>query len=183
ESVEHDQERVDLAQVAEQLRPRAAHLHDPDRRGRDLTRPDHLPDPRQARVGDRSHADVTGCTRARQGVEQRRLPGARKPHDPDLERHYDVFEICFCNDTSARCWSDFTAPSVLPRMVATSAFGKLNTNFSVSTCCCSCERFSISSSMLWRPIDCSASASAEGSSSPCGSGTSSSGCQRRFARK
>jgi hypothetical protein len=75
------------------------------------------------------------------------------------------------------------APSVLPRIVATSAFGKLKTNFSVSTCCCSGERFSISSSMLWRPIECIASSSAETSSDPGGSGTSSSGCVRFVARK
>ncbi len=32
--------------------------------------------------------------------------------------------ICFCNDASALCCSDFTAPSVLPRIVATSPFEK-----------------------------------------------------------
>ena len=47
--------------------------------------------------------------------------------------------ICFCSETSARCWSDLTAPSVFPRIVAASAFEKLKTNFSVSTCCCSGE--------------------------------------------
>ena len=41
----------------------------------------------------------------------------------------------------------------------------------------------IKSSMLSRPIDCSAAASADGSDSSGGSGTSSSGCQRRVARK
>ena len=51
--------------------------------------------------------------------------------------------ICFCSDTSARCWSDLIAPSVLPRIVATSPFEKLKTNFSVSTCCCSGESPSI----------------------------------------
>ena len=76
-----------------------------------------------------------------------------------------------------------TAPSVLSRIVAASPFEKLKTNFSVSTCCCSCESESISSSIDCRPIDWNASSSAERSSEPCGSGTSSSGCQRRFARK
>ena len=76
-----------------------------------------------------------------------------------------------------------TAPSVLSRIVATSAFEKLKTNFSVSTCCCSCDSESISSSIDWRPIDWNASSSAERSSESCGSGTSSSGCQRRLARK
>src|SRR2546430_12226123 len=88
-----------------------------------------------------------------------------------------------CNETSARCCSDLIAPSVLSRIVATSALGRLKTNFSVSTCCCSVDSPSISSSMLCRPIDCSAATSAEGSLSPSGSGTSSSGCQRRFGRE
>ena len=75
------------------------------------------------------------------------------------------------------------APSVLPRIVAASAFAKLKTNFSVSTCCCSGERSSISSSIDFCPIDSSAPASAEVDSSAGGSGTSSSGCQRLVARK
>jgi len=54
---------------------------------------------------------------------------------------------------------------------------------SVSTCCCSWESESISSSIDWRPSERNASSSAERSSEPGGSGTSSSGCQRRFARK
>ena len=90
--------------------------------------------------------------------------------------------ICFCSEASARCWSDFTAPSVLPRIVATSPFEKLNTNFSVSTCCCSSDSRSISVSRLSRPIECIASISAESPAS-CGSGTSSSGCTRLLARK
>ena len=78
--------------------------------------------------------------RAGERVEQRRLAGARQPDDPDLEGQASApgfRRICFCSDTSARCCSDLIAPSVLSRIVATSAFGKLNTNFSVSTCCCS----------------------------------------------
>ena len=47
---------------------------------------------------------------------------------------------CFWSETSARCWSDLIAPSVLPRIVAASPFEKLKTNFSVNTCFCSCER-------------------------------------------
>ena len=90
---------------------------------------------------------------------------------------------CFWSEASARCWSDLIAPSVLPRIVATSAFAKLKTNFSVSTCCCSGESVSISLSIDWRPIDCIASSSADGSSEPGGSGTSSSGCHRLRARK
>ena len=87
EAVQHDEERVHLTQVAEQLRTGAAHLDDADRRRRDLARPDHLGDAREAWIGNRRHADIPGCTRTCQRVEQRRLPGARKPHDPDLERH------------------------------------------------------------------------------------------------
>jgi hypothetical protein len=71
----------------------------------------------------------------------------------------------------------------LPRIVAASAFAKLKTNFSVSTCCCSGERSSISSSIDLRPIDSSAPVSADVTSSGSGSGTSSSGCQRLLARK
>src|SRR5207302_2722516 len=105
--------------------------------------------------------------------EQHRFARARQPDDPDLERHYfESCAICFCSDASARCCSDLIAPSVFSRINATSAFGKLKTNLSVSTCCCSGERFSISSSIDCRPIDCIASSSAEGSSEPGASGTS-----------
>ena len=88
-----------------------------------------------------------------------------------------------CSVASARCWSDLTAPSLFPRIVAASPFEKPKTNFSVSTCCCSVDRSSISSSIDLYPIDSSAPASAEVDSSISGSGTSSSGCQRRDARK
>ena len=90
---------------------------------------------------------------------------------------------CFCSDASARCWSDFTAPSVFPRIPATSAFTKPNRNFSVSTCRCSAESRSISASIPARPIESNACSSADDSSSPLGSGTSSSVCTRRRARK
>src|SRR5438309_557231 len=55
-------------------------------------------------------------------------------------------------------------------MVATSAFAKLKTNFSVSTWRCSGESVSISSIIDWRPIECMASISADGSSETVGSG-------------
>ena len=106
-----------------------------------------------------------------------------RPRAPRAQASRSDWAICFWSDASARCCSDLIAPSVLSRIVATSAFAKLKTNFSVSTCCCSCESVSISSSIDSRPIDCIASSSADGSSAPSGSGTSSSGCQRRRARK
>ncbi|HUJ54631.1 MAG TPA: hypothetical protein VLW49_01440 [Gaiellaceae bacterium] len=54
---------------------------------------------------------------------------------------------------------------------------------SVSTCCCSGESFSISRSIDSRPIVRMAAISADGSSSPGRSETSSSGCQRGRKRK
>src|SRR4051794_274632 len=182
EPIQDDEKRVDLAEVAEQRGPCAAHLDHTDRRGCHLARAHDLGELLQPRIRDRGHADLAACARTGQRLEQHRLPGARKPDDPDFESHYFA-AICFCSDASARCCRDLMAPSVLSRMLATSAFGKLKTNLSVRTCCCSGESFSISSIIDWRPIYCIASSSADGSSEPTGSGTSSSGCQRRRARK
>jgi hypothetical protein len=186
ETVEHDEQRIDLAEVAEQLRAGPANLDDTDRCRRHLPCADDVRNLRQARIRDSRHADVAGRARTGQRVEERRLARARQPDDPNLERQRyrsDARVICFCKETNARCCNDLIAPSVLPRIVATSAFGKLKTNFKVETCCCSVDRPSISSRMLCRPIDCMAAASADGSLSPSGSGTSSSGCHRRVARK
>ncbi len=148
EPVEDDEQRIDLAKVAEQLRTGSSHLDDPDR-GRASPCADRMASAIRVRRGSGIAAMPTSPVGAYAGqrVEEGGLARARQPDDPDLERHYAP-GICFCSETSARCWSDLIAPSVLPRMMPTSALGRLKTNFSVSTCCCSCERPSISSSML-----------------------------------
>ena len=71
----------------------------------------------------------------------------------------------------------------MSRIAAASPFEKRKTNLSVSTSRCSGESRAISSRRLASPIDASACSSAEFSSAPAGSGISSSGCQRRRARK
>ena len=97
EAVEHGEDRVDLAEVAEQLRAGARHVDDPNRRRRDLLRLDERRQPSESVVGDRRHADVRLVghgrvrsdlrARARERVEERRLAAVRQTHDPDLERH------------------------------------------------------------------------------------------------
>ena len=58
EAVEDDEQRVDLAQVAEQRRPRAWNVLDANRDRGDLPRRDDLSERVEARVGDLGHADV-----------------------------------------------------------------------------------------------------------------------------
>src|SRR5205823_5545941 len=87
EPVEHDEERVDLAEVAEQLGPGPLDVDDADRRGRHLLRLDDTGESVEALVRDRRHADPGRGGRVRERLEQRRLAGAREPDDPDLERH------------------------------------------------------------------------------------------------
>ena len=86
------QQRVDLAQVAEQLRAGARDVDDADRRRRDLARLLDRGQLRQPLVGDRRHADVLlqivrGDTRLRERVEERGLPRARRADDSHLESH------------------------------------------------------------------------------------------------
>src|SRR5436305_394129 len=58
EPVEHDEQRVDLAQVAEKRWTGAAHLHDADRGRRDLARSDNLGQLLQAGIRNRRHPDL-----------------------------------------------------------------------------------------------------------------------------
>jgi hypothetical protein len=85
ESIEHDEQRIDLAQVAEQLRAGPANLDDTDRCRRHLPSVDSFRNLRQARIWNSRHADVAGRTRTGERTEQRRLTGARQPDDADLE--------------------------------------------------------------------------------------------------
>ncbi len=87
--VEHREDQVDLAQVAEQLRTGSRDIDDPDRGGRDLLRADRLGELAKPIVGHGRHADVvaTRRLRARERAKERRLAGVREPNDPDLERH------------------------------------------------------------------------------------------------
>ena len=87
EPVEDGEDRVDLPEVAEQLRAGAGHVDDADRGRGHLAGGDELGEPTEPLVGDRRHADVRlladrrvrGDLRAgaRQGVEQRRLAAVR----------------------------------------------------------------------------------------------------------
>ena len=87
EAVEHGKDRVDLAEVPEELRPGAGDVDDADRGGRHLLRMDERGEPVEVLVGDRGHADVglVGHGRIRrdlrprvgQRVEQRRLAAVR----------------------------------------------------------------------------------------------------------
>ena len=87
EPVEDGEDRVDLPEVAEQLRTGAGHVDDSDRRRGHLAGGDELGEPPEPPVGDRRHADVRlladrrvrGDLRAgaRQSVEQRRLAAVR----------------------------------------------------------------------------------------------------------
>ena len=87
EAVEHREDRVDLAQVAEERRARARNVDDADRRRRHLPSRHERGEPREAVVGDRRHPDVRlfghgrvrGDLRACAGerVEQRRLAAVR----------------------------------------------------------------------------------------------------------
>ena len=90
EAVEDDEERVDLAQVAEQLGPGAANLGDPNRGRRHLPGLHHVGELLQARIGDRRHPDLAARTSPRERLEQHGLPGARQPHDPDFEGRFSV---------------------------------------------------------------------------------------------
>ena len=94
EAVRDGQQRVDLTQVAEQLRrPCPARRRRAIAAGVTLRGPDDLRDPRRAarprsapsrRAPCRSPAPTPAL---RQRVEERRLPGRRQADDPDLERH------------------------------------------------------------------------------------------------
>src|SRR4029077_5766733 len=85
EAVEHDEGRIDLPEVPEQLGPGAPHLDDADRGRRDLARVDDTGVFRQPGIRNAVHADVAGRVRTGERVEQRRLAGARQPDNPDLE--------------------------------------------------------------------------------------------------
>ena len=87
EAVEHDEQRVDLTQVAEQRRPSSANFDDADRRRRDLARLDDVRELLQARIRDRGHRDLAVRLRSRQRFEQHRLAGARQADDPYFESH------------------------------------------------------------------------------------------------
>ena len=97
EPVQHGEDGVDLAQVAEELWPGAGHVDHADRGGCDLPRRHEARELLEPVVGDRRHADVRLVRHGRirrdlragagQRVEQRRLAAVRKPYDPDLERH------------------------------------------------------------------------------------------------
>ena len=63
EPVEHGEQRVDLAEVAEQRRARAGDVDDADRGGRDLLRADDLGDAVEPLVGDRSPCRRSTCPR------------------------------------------------------------------------------------------------------------------------
>ena len=78
EAVEHDEQRVDLAQVAEQRRAGAAHLDDANRRGRDLARIDDVGELLQPRIRDRRHPHLAARARTGERLEQHRLAGARQ---------------------------------------------------------------------------------------------------------
>ena len=78
EAVEHDEQRVDLAQVSEQRGPGPRNVLNADRRRRDLLRVHDLRQRIQPRIGDRSHADVRLAVFTADGLrqrgEERRLP-------------------------------------------------------------------------------------------------------------
>src|SRR5262249_46965158 len=62
ESVQHDEQSIDLTQISEQRRTCPAHLDDANRRRRHLSSVDDLCDTGQPFVRNRGHADVTRCT-------------------------------------------------------------------------------------------------------------------------
>ena len=64
-AVEHGEDEIDLAQVAEQLRAGPRDVHDAHRGGRDLLRADRLGELTQPVVGDGGHADVVPARRLR----------------------------------------------------------------------------------------------------------------------
>ena len=128
--------------ASEQLPPAPGHVDHAHGGGRHLPRGDDRGDLAQPLVRDRSHADV-GLVRdgrvrgdlgagACQRVEERRLARVRQAHDAGLERHgrrlaiYACTSRC-CSEPIARCWSCFTAFSVLPRIAAASPFVKSKT--------------------------------------------------------
>src|SRR5215468_7607091 len=58
EAVEHHEERIDLSQIPEQLRPRPGNVDDPNSRRRDLSRTDRPGELLEALVGNLRHPDV-----------------------------------------------------------------------------------------------------------------------------
>jgi hypothetical protein len=90
-AVGDDEERVDPAQVAEELRAGAGRVDDPERGRSHLARAEDSRDLCQPFVRDRSHADVLlarcGRSGVREGVEERRLPRVGEADYPDFQRH------------------------------------------------------------------------------------------------
>ena len=78
---EHDEERIDLPEVAELRGAGPGDVLDADRRGRDLARLHDLGERTEALVGDRRHADVRlpvlAAARLGERGEERRLAAAR----------------------------------------------------------------------------------------------------------
>src|SRR4029078_1769145 len=185
--VEHGEQRIHLAEVCAELVARSGNVDNADRRRCGLLRMDDLRDLRQTIVGDRRHADVLfpghARSRLRERGEECRLARLLPAHDPDFDGHQPVSGSCRWRDPSARCWRDLIAPSLLPRIVPTSAFEKSKRTLSGSACCWSSERFSISSNKLRSPMAWKAWSSAERSALLGGSGGSSSDCHRRRERK
>ena len=91
EAVRDGEDRVHLAQAAEQRRSGAGNVDDADRRRRDLARAHERRQLREPVVRDRRHADVllaeAGAASLRQRREQRRLARARQADDSHFERH------------------------------------------------------------------------------------------------
>ncbi len=97
ESVQDEQQRIDLAKVAEERCPRSGDIYHANGRRRHLASRDDGCNAIEARVCDRCHAHVRLRRRAgvrgdvlagaRERMEQRRLPCVRKPDDADLESH------------------------------------------------------------------------------------------------
>ena len=89
--VEHDEQRVDLAQRPQQRRPGAGHVLHADRRRRDLARGDDDGELVEPLVGDRRHPDVRLAValgaRLRERGEERGLARPGQTDDADFECH------------------------------------------------------------------------------------------------
>ena len=87
--VEDDEQRVGLAEVAEQLRACPRDVDHAQNGGRDLLRLLNVRDGPEALVRNRRHADVLlarhGCPRPGQSLEERRLAGVRQADNADRE--------------------------------------------------------------------------------------------------